>query len=95
MIYSRLPSTVGEQLPRVSIDSFRELRQVIALGNMVTVSEMVARAALLRVESRGAHYRMDYPDEDNSGWLRNITIVRDGKKMSLCPVNVDLAQVTP
>jgi succinate dehydrogenase / fumarate reductase flavoprotein subunit len=37
------------------------------LHNLLTVSEMIARAALARPESRGAHTRDDHP-ERNSGW---------------------------
>jgi succinate dehydrogenase/fumarate reductase flavoprotein subunit len=84
---------IDEQLPSVSVNSIRELNQVIALSNMVTVSEMVARAARLRAESRGAHYRMDHPEEDNTNWLRNITITKAGERMTLRPVDVDLALV--
>ncbi len=36
----------------------------IDLRNLLTVSEAVARSALLRKESRGGHFREDYPDKD-------------------------------
>jgi L-aspartate oxidase len=41
------------------------------LVNMVTLSEMVIRSALLRTESRGAHYRTDYPQTDDIHWKKN------------------------
>jgi L-aspartate oxidase len=34
------------------------------LGNMLTTAKLIATAALLRQESRGAHFRSDYPDAD-------------------------------
>ena len=34
------------------------------LTNLLTVSEAITRAALLRKESRGAQFRDDYPDKD-------------------------------
>jgi succinate dehydrogenase / fumarate reductase flavoprotein subunit len=34
------------------------------LNNLLTVSEAVARSALERKESRGGHFRDDYPDKD-------------------------------
>jgi fumarate reductase (CoM/CoB) subunit A len=63
-----------------------EWREAIEVENMLDVAEMVTRAALLRNESRGAHYREDFPVEDNEKWLKNITIsrARDGS-MKLTP----------
>ncbi len=46
------------------------------LKNMLTVSELVARAALSRTESRGAHHRVDYPERDDTNWLRHIILRR-------------------
>jgi L-aspartate oxidase len=40
--------------------------------NVVTVAYLIARAALRREESRGAHYRDDYPARDDINWLRRI-----------------------
>ncbi|HEV2688454.1 MAG TPA: fumarate reductase/succinate dehydrogenase flavoprotein subunit [Bryobacteraceae bacterium] len=48
------------------------------LANLLTVSEAIARAALLRKESRGAHFRDDYPEKDESFGTVNL-IVRKGK----------------
>ncbi len=45
--------------------------------NMVTVGLVVARAALERRESRGAHYRLDYPRRDDANYLRH-SLVRMG-----------------
>ena len=41
---------------------------------------MVARSALLRTESRGAHYRQDFPQPDRE-WLRNIYLEPCGGEM--------------
>lgn len=43
----------------------------IELGSMVLVARLMARAALMREESRGCHYREDFPEESPS-WLRHI-----------------------
>jgi L-aspartate oxidase len=36
--------------------------------NFLTVATLVARAALRREESRGAHYRVDFPERDDARW---------------------------
>jgi succinate dehydrogenase / fumarate reductase flavoprotein subunit len=46
------------------------------LGNLLTVSEAIARAAIERKESRGGHFREDYPDKDPAGATFNIVIRR-------------------
>jgi succinate dehydrogenase / fumarate reductase flavoprotein subunit len=54
------------------------------LRNMLLVSECVAKAALLRTESRGGHNRDDHPGMD-SEWRR---------KLLVCKVSGDGAEVT-
>lgn len=44
------------------------------LVNLVTVSEAVARAALLRKESRGAQFREDYPEKDPAEGRSRIVV---------------------
>jgi len=46
----------------------------IDLNNLLTVSEMVTRAALERKESRGAHFRDDFPAKDDKFGSCNIVI---------------------
>jgi succinate dehydrogenase / fumarate reductase, flavoprotein subunit len=46
----------------------------IDLNNLLTVSEMVTLAALERKESRGAHFRDDYPNKDDKLGAFNIVI---------------------
>lgn len=48
------------------------------LGTMIDVSSMIARLALLRTESRGAHIRADFPEED--GGLRHHFVVQKGSE---------------
>ena len=47
------------------------------LHNLLTVSEAVARAAARRQESRGAHFREDYPDNDEE-WGKTSLVVKKG-----------------
>ena len=49
--------------------------------NLINLSEMIINSALLREESRGYHYRSDYPEIDNKNWKKNILIKKENNKM--------------
>src|SRR5258706_5046180 len=53
------------------------------LKAMLTVSEAVARSALAREESRGAHSRIDHPGLDATGGTEKNVIAREGRAMTL------------
>jgi len=60
----------------------REWIEALEIENLVIVAEMVAKTSLMREESRGAHYRRDFPKADNQNWFVNIVIEqKDGKMM--------------
>jgi succinate dehydrogenase / fumarate reductase flavoprotein subunit len=69
------------------------------LPNMLTVSEAITRAALLRKESRGAQFREDFPDKDPEWGKHNIVVLRgpDGKmlveKRPVEPMPAELKQI--
>ncbi|MDP3012681.1 MAG: L-aspartate oxidase [Candidatus Subteraquimicrobiales bacterium] len=44
------------------------------LQNMITVAELIARSALMREESRGAHFRSDFPSTDDLHWKKHIVL---------------------
>jgi L-aspartate oxidase len=46
--------------------------ELIELRNMVTVAELIAKAALIRKESRGTHYMKEYPERDDKNWLKHV-----------------------
>lgn len=73
---------------KASITKTGELIRYLEFQNMLLLSEMVCRAALLRTESRGSHFRSDYPGEDNTGWLKNIVVQKKetGIKLEIVPV---------
>ncbi len=48
------------------------------LRNLLTVSEAITRAALERKESRGAHFRDDFPEKDPAAGRFNVIVFRDG-----------------
>ena len=44
----------------------------LELVNMVTVANLITTAAYERTESRGTHYRQDFPKTDDKNWLKHI-----------------------
>jgi succinate dehydrogenase / fumarate reductase flavoprotein subunit len=70
-----------ERAGRVAVSGNREYNPgwhtALDLENLLTVSEAVARAALERQESRGAHFRDDHPDKDATWGRLNLVIHRD------------------
>ncbi len=50
--------------------------------NLINLSEMIINSAILREESRGYHYRSDYPEIDNKNWKKNIIIKKENNKMT-------------
>jgi succinate dehydrogenase / fumarate reductase flavoprotein subunit len=53
------------------------------LKSMLTISEAVARSALVREESRGAHSRIDFPELSAEWGTKNNIIERDASGMTL------------
>lgn len=80
---------------RCSIEKTSHLMRYLELQNMLLVSEMACKAALMRRESRGSHYRSEYPNEDNERWLKNIEIRKGGSGMKLQAVPVKLGEISP
>ena len=58
--------------------NIKSLISLLELENMLLVGEMVSQAALKRHESRGVHYREDYPQEDAKWQATLISTNRAG-----------------
>ena len=54
----------------------------------LVICEAIIRCALMRQESRGAHYRSDFPKMNEKEWNVNIYCRKDGKEMVLLKQNV-------
>ncbi len=58
----------------------RDLLDAIELGHMLDLAEAIARSALKREESRGAHSREDFPDRDDKNFLVHTMALYDADK---------------
>lgn len=56
-----------------------ELVEAIELGFLLDCAEATTHGALARKESRGAHYRLDYPKRDDVNWLKHTLAYRGQK----------------
>jgi succinate dehydrogenase / fumarate reductase flavoprotein subunit len=95
--------TLKSRAARVAVTGNREYNPgwhtALDLANLLTVSEAITRSALERKESRGGHFRDDFPDKDPSAAGYNIVITRgrDGamsiSREPIPPLRDDLKQI--
>jgi len=68
------------------LKSFKKYENVVStceVKSALVVCEAVLRSALMRQESKGAHYRSDFPDRDDRKWKVNIYCRKSGREMVL------------
>jgi succinate dehydrogenase / fumarate reductase flavoprotein subunit len=67
-----------------------ELTRTLEVGFMLDLAEIITMGALLRKESRGAHYRKDFPNRDDTNFLKHSVarFTRDGPKIEYVPVTI-------
>ena len=67
-----------------------ELVHYLELEGMLHVAEVIVEGALVRKESRGSHFRVDFPARDDEHWLRHTLAYRtaDGLRLEFKPVMI-------
>ena len=74
--------SLKERAERVAVHGNREYNPgwhtALDLPNLLTVAEAIARSALERKESRGGHFREDFPDKDPAYGAVNFVVRRGG-----------------
>ncbi|MDQ3852979.1 MAG: FAD-binding protein [Thermoproteota archaeon] len=68
------------------LKSFKKYENIVStweVKSALVVCEAVLRSALMRQESRGAHYRSDFPIKDDRKWKVNIYCRKSGREMVL------------
>ncbi|UCF60179.1 MAG: FAD-binding protein [Anaerolineaceae bacterium] len=74
-----------------------DLLEAIETDHLLTFSEVVVASGMARTESRGAHYRTDYPARDDEDWLKHTLAHKeeDKPKLSYKSVNIDWEKFPP
>ncbi len=70
-------------LPRMTAKDAHELRLAHETRSMVLNAEMKLRSSLFRKESRGNHYREDYPKRNDPEWFAWVLLEEDEEKMTV------------
>lgn len=69
-LLSKALEELRRQLPVFQSALFK--KEEFEFANMLTCSLLITQAALARKESRGAHYRSDYPERDDLNWRKHL-----------------------
>ena len=71
-------ANLSKRAEKASVTPVREYNpgwhEWLNVQSLLTVAQMTCQSALSRRESRGSHYRSDYPDQDEAEWLCNILL---------------------
>jgi len=72
-----------------------DLLDILELANLLDLSLVTAESARNRKESRGAHSREDYPERDDTNWLKHTLAVLDGDQVRIDYKSVDISVWEP
>ena len=81
-----------ERSHRAAVPAFPDYnlswQEYLNIRNILTVAQLITWSALERTESRGSHYRSDFPNSQDDQWLKSIYMQRadGGHKMWTEPV---------
>ena len=95
---TQLKSLRGEALQNMRAPRGRRYNpgwvEAIQVPYMLDVAEMIVTSAIHRTESRGAHYREDFPETDPD-WLKHTRVKKAGKTMDLGSTPVVITKFKP
>lgn len=84
---------IMDRSPRFNTD----LLTALEIENLLTFSEVIVISALARTETRGAHYRTDFPKRDDDNWLKHTMAHKtlEGPQLSYKSVYIDWDRYPP
>lgn len=65
------------ELKTLNRDCYWNSVEAFKFQNMCDVAALITEAAILRTESRGTHYREDFPEQDDIKWKKHIVLQRE------------------
>jgi succinate dehydrogenase / fumarate reductase, flavoprotein subunit len=83
--------TIDDQTRHFNTD----LLEALELGYLLDVGECIVAGALARTESRGAHYREDYPERDDANWLKHTMVYKTSGGLQLGAKPVSITRFEP
>jgi succinate dehydrogenase / fumarate reductase flavoprotein subunit len=81
----------GTKIGLTSLQTNQDLWQIWELNNLITVSMVIAQGALARKESRGAHFREDYPERSNEFNYHTLVSMPEFAKITFGKRPIDIS----
>ena len=69
--------------------------EVVELGYLLDCADTLVAGALVRTESRGAHFRDDYPTRDDENWMKHTLSYLDDDEIRLDYSEVTVTKYEP
>jgi len=85
---------VKQRLPELQARDFHYLSKCHEVGSMTLCAELTFKAALARTESRGFHFREDYPEPDNRNWLKWVILKNDQEQIKVYTQSIPIKDYT-
>jgi succinate dehydrogenase / fumarate reductase flavoprotein subunit len=91
---------LGDRFTRVNLAdrtqwSNQTLQFTRELGNMLELSKVITLGALARNETRGAHFKPEFPERDDKNWMKTTKASYNGGKIKLEYEPVDISLIPP
>jgi succinate dehydrogenase / fumarate reductase, flavoprotein subunit len=89
-----------ERYKKISLDDKglrfnSDLHHAIELEGMIDLAEIITKGALSREESRGSHFRLDFPKRDDQNWLKHTMAFYSDEGPKISYKEVDITKYEP